>query len=106
LRKPEELDPEGPHEGLATSAGSWMMAEFSTWESNRLLIRGAQCNLDQVIKDRDTTRSVFICEALRLALRQLRVADMERKHAEGYARYPVEPGEFNLWETEQVWGEP
>ncbi|NJN99224.1 MAG: FKBP-type peptidyl-prolyl cis-trans isomerase [Anaerolineales bacterium] len=34
-----------------------------------------------------------------------KIAEMERQHAEGYARYPVEPGEFDIWETEQAWGE-
>lgn len=37
--------------------------------------------------------------------RQEEVAGLERKHAEGYARYPVEAGEFDLWQSEQVWGE-
>lgn len=60
--------------------------------------------VDRVVQARKTTRSAFIREALRLALRQLQVAEMERKHAEGYARYPVEPGEFDVWEAEQAWG--
>jgi hypothetical protein len=30
----------------------------------------------------------------------------EYKQAEGYARHPVEPGEFDGWEEEQAWGEP
>jgi hypothetical protein len=25
---------------------------------------------------------------------------MEKQHAEGYARHPVEPGEFDVWEDE------
>ena len=37
--------------------------------------------------------------------RQEGVAALERKHAEGYAKYPVKPGEFDVWESEQVWGE-
>jgi hypothetical protein len=28
----------------------------------------------------------------------------EMKHAKGYARHPVQPGEFDGWENEQVWG--
>lgn len=62
--------------------------------------------VDRVIEARNTTRSAFIRQALRLALRQLQVAEMEQKHAEGYARFPVEPGEFDVWEAEQAWGEP
>ena len=30
---------------------------------------------------------------------------LERQHAEGYAKYPIQSGEFADWETEQVWGE-
>jgi hypothetical protein len=41
-----------------------------------------------------------------LFMADLREAMMERKHAEGYARHPVEPGEFDGWEKEQAWGEP
>lgn len=61
--------------------------------------------VDRVINDQKSTRSAFIRQALRLALWQLQVTEMERKHAEGYARYPVETGEFAVWEAEQAWGE-
>lgn len=33
------------------------------------------------------------------------VAALERKHAEGYAKHPAEPGEFEVWEDELVWGD-
>ena len=62
--------------------------------------------VDQVIQDLGTTRSAFIRDALQLALRQHKIAELERMHAEGYARRPVEPGEFDVWEVEQVWDEP
>ena len=61
--------------------------------------------VDQTIKSLQTTRSAFIREALQLALRRYKISRMERKHAEGYVRHPVEPGEFDSWETEQVWGD-
>ena len=61
--------------------------------------------VDQVIQELDTTRSAFIRDALQLALHQHRIAKMERKHAEGYARHPVRPGEFDVWEDEQVWSQ-
>ena len=61
--------------------------------------------VDRVTQDLNTTRSAFIREALQLALRRHMIAKMEQRHAEGYARHPVEPGEFDLWETEQPWGE-
>ena len=62
--------------------------------------------VDQIIKELDTTRSAFIRDALQYALRQHKIRELEKKHAEGYARHPVEPGEFDIWEAEQAWGEP
>ena len=61
--------------------------------------------VDQVTKSLDTTRSAFVREALQLALQQHKIAQLERLHAEGYARHPVEPGEFDVWEVEQAWSE-
>jgi metal-responsive CopG/Arc/MetJ family transcriptional regulator len=62
--------------------------------------------VDQMTQTLNTTRSAFIREALELALKRHVIAEMERKHAEGYTRHPVEPGEFDVWEDEQAWGEP
>jgi metal-responsive CopG/Arc/MetJ family transcriptional regulator len=62
--------------------------------------------VDEVIQALNTTRSAFIREALELALQRHRIAEMEAQHAEGYARHPVEPGEFDVWEEEQAWGAP
>ncbi len=60
--------------------------------------------VDQAIKSLDTTRSAFIREALQLALQRYKILELERKQAEGYAKYPVEPGEFDIWLDEQAWG--
>jgi len=60
--------------------------------------------VDQMIQALNTTRSAFIREALEFRLKQHAIAEMEKKHAEGYARHPVEPGEFDVWEDEQAWG--
>jgi len=62
--------------------------------------------VDQVIHDLKTTRSAFIRSALQSALRQYAVSKLEQQHAEGYAKHPVAPGEFDVWESEQAWGEP
>ncbi len=61
--------------------------------------------VDRVIRDLKTTRSAFIRSALQLALQKHAVSRLERQHTEGYARHPVEPGEFDIWESEQAWGE-
>lgn len=60
--------------------------------------------VDRLIQTLQTTRSAFIREALELALQRHAIAELERKHAEGYRQHPVKPGEFDVWEEEQVWG--
>lgn len=62
--------------------------------------------VDQAVHELRTSRSAFVRQALRLALQQHRIAQLEKKQAEGYARHPVEAGEFDVWEPEQAWGEP
>lgn len=59
--------------------------------------------VDEAIQVLNTTRSAFIREALIEALRRRRIADLEQRHADGYASHPVEPGEFDLWQDEQAW---
>jgi hypothetical protein len=33
------------------------------------------------------------------------IQQQEQQHALGYDRKPVLPGEFDVWEDEQIWGE-
>ncbi len=61
--------------------------------------------VDQAIGALNMTRSAFIRSALALALRRRQTLELERRHAEGYARYPVAPGEFDLPESEHAWGD-
>ena len=63
-------------------------------------------SVDKVAKHLGTTRSAFTRQALKNALIQVRANELERKHREGYRRKPVKRGEFEDWETEQVWVEP
>lgn len=60
--------------------------------------------VDTVVKKLGASRSAFMRDALRSALEQLRVKELERKHREGYRKKPVKKGEFDLWEQEQAWG--
>jgi CopG family transcriptional regulator / antitoxin EndoAI len=62
-------------------------------------------DVDRATQALNTSRSAFIREALQLAVRRHMIAKMEQQHADGYARHPVEPGEFDVWEAEQEWGE-
>ena len=59
--------------------------------------------VDMIIQKLNTTRSAFMREALEIALKKFTIAEMERKHAQGYAQYPVKEGEFDIWENDQTW---
>jgi predicted transcriptional regulator len=61
--------------------------------------------VDSAARKLGTTRSGFTREALRAALKEVRVRELESKHREGYKRRPVKRGEFSDWESEQVWGD-
>lgn len=61
--------------------------------------------VDKAAKRIGTTRSAFTREALRSALKSLRVQQLEKKHREGYKQMPVKRGELTVWEEEQVWGD-
>ena len=60
--------------------------------------------LDQFTRARKTTRSAFIRQAIESEIRRHRIRELEEQHAQGYARKPVEPGEFDVWLDEQAWG--
>ncbi len=60
--------------------------------------------VDKMSRARKTTRSAFIRLALEAEIQRQRVREQESRHAAGYARKPVAPGEFDVWNTEQDWG--
>jgi CopG family transcriptional regulator / antitoxin EndoAI len=60
--------------------------------------------VDKMTKAGKTTRSAFIRKALEAEIRRHHIRDEEARHAEGYARNPVAPGEFDVWRNEQDWG--
>ena len=62
--------------------------------------------VDKMSRARNTTRSAFIRDALEAEIRRARIREEEERHAEGYARKPVTPGEFDVWVDEQDWGAP
>ena len=59
--------------------------------------------VDEVVERLGTTRSAFTRDALRKALERLRTQALEEQQEKGYERHPVEPEEFDDWESEQVW---
>lgn len=60
--------------------------------------------VDRMSRARRTTRSAFIRQALKAEIRRQRIREEEMRHAEGYVRHPVLPGEFDIWLNEQDWG--
>ena len=66
---------------------------------------GLLAEVDRVIRSLETNRSAFIRSALKLAIKKHKIREMEKRHARGYAKYPVEKDEFEICEDEQVWWE-
>ena len=60
--------------------------------------------VDKMSRTRKTSRSAFIRDALEAEIRRQRTREDEIRHAEGYKRKPVAPGEFDVWLSEQDWG--
>jgi metal-responsive CopG/Arc/MetJ family transcriptional regulator len=61
--------------------------------------------VDRLVRKLKTTRSAFTRDALREALIKYRTKELERKHRLGYKSHPVKSGEFDVWQTEQQWGD-
>jgi len=62
-------------------------------------------SVDRAVKKLRTTRSEFTRQALRAALKELEIREMEERHRAGYKKKPVKRGEFSVWESHQVWVE-
>ena len=60
-------------------------------------------DVDKIVKKLNTTRSAFTRHALRNALYQANIKQMEAKHKKGYQKKPVADSEFSIWESEQEW---
>ena len=61
--------------------------------------------VDGAVKRLRTTRSALIRDSIRQYLKTLHVSPLEAHDREAYKRKPVKPGEFDVWEAEQVWGD-
>ncbi|MFH2092526.1 MAG: ribbon-helix-helix domain-containing protein [Pseudomonadota bacterium] len=62
-------------------------------------------SVDHVSKLLNTSRSAFARKALREALANYNLEQLESKHREGYERNPILGDEFSVWEAEQDWGD-
>ncbi len=61
--------------------------------------------VDKISKALNTNRSAFTRKALRDAINNYKLEQLELKHKAGYLRHPVTPDEFTEWEDEQVWSD-
>ncbi len=59
--------------------------------------------VDQTIAQQKTTLTAFIRESIVHYLNRLKIRELEKQHREGYSKHPVQAGEFDVWENEQVW---
>ena len=62
--------------------------------------------VDRAARKLGSTRSAFAGEALRQALKRIEDRTLEQRQRRGYVRKPTFPGEFDVWEDEQVWPDP
>ena len=61
--------------------------------------------VDKVVRKLKTTRSAFTRNALREAVNQVKLKNLEKNHKSGYEKKPVKKTEFSIWESEQSWGD-
>lgn len=59
--------------------------------------------VNHTIAQQKTTLAAFVRESFIHYLNRLKIRELEKQHREGYKKYPVEAGEFDVWENEQVW---
>ena len=82
------------------------------WIKPRIAMKTIQMTLDEdllnqvdrAIRALKTNRSAFIRKSLQYYLERLKIKELEKRHRDGYLKHPVQTGEFDIWEDEQVWG--
>ncbi len=61
--------------------------------------------VDKTVKKLKTSRSAFTRKALKNAINNIKVKELEKKQIKGYLKHPIDKNEFNVWENEQDWGD-
>ncbi|MCB0062009.1 MAG: hypothetical protein KDE47_13345 [Caldilineaceae bacterium] len=61
--------------------------------------------LEQAARQAGIPLSEFVHRMLRRSLQEWTIEELEQQEIEAYQRLPVVSGEFDVWETEQAWGE-
>jgi len=60
-------------------------------------------SVDKIVKQMHTSRSAFTRAALRNAINNYKVSQLEQKHRKGYEKQPISKEEFSVWKNEQKW---
>lgn len=59
--------------------------------------------VNRAIAQQQTSLALFMKESLIHYLHKLKIKEMEKQHKDGYSKHPIEKGEFDVWEDEQIW---
>ena len=78
-----------------------------------MTIRTMEVSLNEVIFQRleqaarlgGISVSEFVLQLLIRWFGEVSIAELERQEIEAYKRLPVTAGEFDVWKSEQAWGE-
>jgi hypothetical protein len=62
--------------------------------------------IEQAARLAGISTTELIQHLLRRSLGEWTTAELEQQEIEAYMCLPVMPGEFDMWESEQAWGEP
>ena len=58
---------------------------------------------DRAARRAKQNRSAFVRDAIREHLRALTIRELEERDREGYTKFPQDPVESALWETQLAW---
>lgn len=86
--------------GIHVQIGVMMIKTIQITLPQELLAR-----IDQTVAELDTNRSALARDAFEEFLFRLRIKEMERQDAAGYALLPQDPDEVAEWEVVQDWGD-
>lgn len=62
-------------------------------------------SVDKLAKKMGKSRSAFTRDALRMALDNYKILELEKKHKAGYSNKPVEVNEFISVDDDDIWSD-
>lgn len=58
---------------------------------------------EAIAKELKVLKSTLSCDIIQNYLKNFCVKKLEKCHRIGYENFPIEAGEFDVWENEQIW---